>query len=519
MLVQQLLPNHSTTTPQIFMNNTAIIGTGFTLFILLLFSLFIFLHGTEFPCANFEDNFSTFKKTNFKEFIGNWKFDNQSLFSSAQTSKLSYKLVDALGQYKLKMHLFEKGSMAISIKFTFDITKIEYDTSSHGFLLRGEVLLKDRKNNVIGSDENSTVSLSSLFSYYFKGKVEGSLFSISFKAVNTESSLIKGIVNRYVYTSSVIIVLSLAIHLWFSFKIENNLRLTSKSLCLFIPFADIFWSMYNIYSHFFFSNINGGFFYDFLPLIILFMLHIAIDMKVFVEVLETKFKDLTAISSITFLCLVLSFSSFLFKLRFFFWNHLIIFHSVVLLLPQIIFCVFNRGFFPPLIYLIDVMIYHNFTIVYLRCSKMSIFFHSDNSVLICFISVVIVLTSFMTIIVQFTLYSKYGRSNVSYYRSKECLKKECPKSLSSQCPICLNDLLSNDTSIKSDNISLSQGESCAKKKKSLLYTLFNYDEIKTANGEFIITPCNHIFHSVCLEVWLEVKNECPNCRRNINNIN
>jgi len=29
------------------------------------------------------------------------------------------------------------------------------------------------------------------------------------------------------------------------------------------------------------------------------------------------------------------------------------------------------------------------------------------------------------------------------------------------------------------------------------------------------TPCNHLFHNRCLEKWLEVKNECPYCRREI----
>ena len=29
------------------------------------------------------------------------------------------------------------------------------------------------------------------------------------------------------------------------------------------------------------------------------------------------------------------------------------------------------------------------------------------------------------------------------------------------------------------------------------------------------TPCKHIFHNICLEKWLEFKNECPYCRREI----
>ena len=34
-------------------------------------------------------------------------------------------------------------------------------------------------------------------------------------------------------------------------------------------------------------------------------------------------------------------------------------------------------------------------------------------------------------------------------------------------------------------------------------------------GPFMLTPCHHLFHSKCLEVWLEQKNECPYCRQRI----
>ena len=33
-----------------------------------------------------------------------------------------------------------------------------------------------------------------------------------------------------------------------------------------------------------------------------------------------------------------------------------------------------------------------------------------------------------------------------------------------------------------------------------------------SEGEHMITPCNHLFHSSCLESWLEIKQECPTCR-------
>ena len=29
------------------------------------------------------------------------------------------------------------------------------------------------------------------------------------------------------------------------------------------------------------------------------------------------------------------------------------------------------------------------------------------------------------------------------------------------------------------------------------------------------TPCVHLFHNVCLEKWLDMKSECPYCRREL----
>ncbi|KAK8797112.1 hypothetical protein WA158_004322 [Blastocystis sp. Blastoise] len=33
------------------------------------------------------------------------------------------------------------------------------------------------------------------------------------------------------------------------------------------------------------------------------------------------------------------------------------------------------------------------------------------------------------------------------------------------------------------------------------------------HNEYMVTPCNHIFHKECLSHWLEIKPDCPTCRR------
>lgn len=33
--------------------------------------------------------------------------------------------------------------------------------------------------------------------------------------------------------------------------------------------------------------------------------------------------------------------------------------------------------------------------------------------------------------------------------------------------------------------------------------------------KFMKTPCNHCYHTVCLQKWMEIRLECPTCRQQI----
>lgn len=46
-------------------------------------------------------------------------------------------------------------------------------------------------------------------------------------------------------------------------------------------------------------------------------------------------------------------------------------------------------------------------------------------------------------------------------------------------------------------------------------TEFYHVEMNKNNKPFMITPCGHYFHSICLESWLKHKRECPTCRTEI----
>lgn len=49
-------------------------------------------------------------------------------------------------------------------------------------------------------------------------------------------------------------------------------------------------------------------------------------------------------------------------------------------------------------------------------------------------------------------------------------------------------------------------------KKNQYLDSLKYKYNKTS---YMKTPCNHLFHSQCMEIWMEKKCECPSCRTKI----
>ena len=108
-----------------------------------------------------------------------------------------------------------------------------------------------------------------------------------------------------------------------------------------------------------------------------------------------------------------------------------------------------------------------------------------------------------------------------YYRDKINLDLKLSKD--PICVICLENLSAD----VDQNFLVRRQEK--KDNKSLCYYILNCHIItiflekinrwmnniegKMAKKKYMITPCNHIFHSICLEKWIKMKNECPYCKR------
>ena len=125
---------------------------------------------------------------------------------------------------------------------------------------------------------------------------------------------------------------------------------------------------------------------------------------------------------------------------------------------------------------------------------------------------------------RFIIHKKCRKQNqiFDYYRDKVNIEKHV--SQNPLCVICLENL----------NVEVDKNFNKIKKKKkpktlerkimNVLYldvlnrkikNCIKYLEGAYPKKKYMITPCDHVFHTVCLEKWMKIKNECPYCKNEI----
>ena len=261
---------------------------------------------------------------------------------------------------------------------------------------------------------------------------------------------------------------------------------------------------------------------------------------------------------------------------------LIIFSGIILWTPQIIYnVVYYNKYIYPFFYIIIASIERLFYSFYFRAYDHN-FFKIKGDKMYIYIMIIYIIINIIILFLQslkgprFFLSKKYIKEDYDFYKTKEELLELSNNFSNVDCVVCLQPIFYDDETddnktekenVKDDSINtdynisvneisindlnkdkknmenniLKQKKENIKKnvmkknKKCLNVCYFNLKEIinvlflegfykfyriskNPRNKKYMRTPCNHAFHSLCLEKWLVRKKECPNCRHNLSDL-
>ena len=109
---------------------------------------------------------------------------------------------------------------------------------------------------------------------------------------------------------------------------------------------------------------------------------------------------------------------------------------------------------------------------------------------------------------KFFIPLSYRQQTFDYYKSAEEIHENLEET---ECVICLDNLNNLRVNMEEDeDFNIKEGNYIEK----IAMMIQKWNKKKNLKP-YMRTPCGHLFHTKCLETWLEVKNECPYCRQKI----
>ena len=161
-----------------------------------------------------------------------------------------------------------------------------------------------------------------------------------------------------------------------------------------------------------------------------------------------------------------------------------------------------------------VTIFKAFVPIYLKCYPNSIFSFKPNYLKAFILDIVLIFEAIILSLQKllgpkFFLTKKYKQPKFDYYKQENEIDE---KTKNQECVICLENIgkisqfEENKENTENTKFNL---------EKFLEDLIKKYKHRNRNKGPYMITPCHHVFHSKCLEMWLEQKNECPYCRQRI----
>lgn len=369
--------------------------------------------------------------------------------------------------------------------------------------------------------------------------IEGSLsilegtynINIEFKLAETKE-LNHGEFSYIIYNiiSIAIAYLQIKHSIWLTKEIGDSLN-KSNSISLITIGINTSWNGLGcLFNFYLLMNHNGDEKYFILPGIFFFIAFSFYDIKLLQVLWRNKNSNLFQIDNnrdnirksvlkfygIFYISLLLN---MIFVNEIYFENYLIYIFTLSTFIPQIIYNIyFKIRISIPLISIFIIGINKVAFISYIRLYSDNIFTLKNDYYLIFNIFVIQIIQIFI-LYMQYIFGSRPFSKNKSsiLYKNISEINSLISKDNKVDCNICLGNLIECTGDI-GGNIYIinNKGEFCLNIYNKLKERLFTFhDTLYIKKTDYIVTDCNHAFHTSCLENWIKIKQECPTCRRNI----
>ena len=171
-----------------------------------------------------------------------------------------------------------------------------------------------------------------------------------------------------------------------------------------------------------------------------------------------------------------------------------------------------KGTKPPMsyLYILSASFSKISICIYIKAYKNNIFGYRPNYIKVFLVSSVVFIEAMILCLQKilgpkFFIPKRFRKQGFNYYKNENEIS-ENDKEI--ECVICLD---------KIGNLYVSEEEINNIKENDLKTKIIKFIEkwknSQTNRGNYMLTPCHHLFHTKCLESWLNVKNQCPCCRQ------